>query len=140
MAATADQRQADGSPLKFSQNAQQDLRSLFGHRVMPKIAAALDQLATTPSTAVTAWRHLDVEDYQILYRPVRSSSPCAPSCPATATYLVASVARSRTPGPQWASTPIPAMTTRPPPIDTTRPAQPRADRVVVSTTPGRTGT
>jgi hypothetical protein len=72
------------SPIKLSQHAQQDLRGLFGRRAMPKILAALDQLATIPSTGVTAWRHLGVEDYQVLYRRLPAG-----------TYLVAGVTRRR---------------------------------------------
>ena len=44
------------SPIKLSQNAQRDLRGLFGCRAMPKILAALDQLATTPADTIDTTR------------------------------------------------------------------------------------
>jgi hypothetical protein len=71
------------SPIELSQTAQQDLRGLFGNRVMPKILAALDQLPPAPTAGVTAWQHLAVGDYQVHYRPLPAG------------YLVAGVTRHR---------------------------------------------
>jgi hypothetical protein len=107
------------SPIKLSQHAQQDLRGLFGRRAMPKILAALDQLATIPSTGVTAWRHLGVEDYQVLYRRL----PAGPSRQ-TPIYLVAGVTRRR-------DDRRPAC---PPP--TTRPAVTRTGQLALSAVSG----
>ena len=87
------------SPIKLSQHAQNDLWGLFGNRAMPKILAALDQLATTADAGVTAWRHLGVGDYQVLYRPFPTARPEKDrDGPTDIAYLIARVVHRRDAG------------------------------------------
>jgi LmbE family N-acetylglucosaminyl deacetylase len=74
------------SPIQLSQPARCDLLGLYGRSEMPKILAALDQLGAVPTAGLTAWRHLDVGDYRVLYKPVPPSGP-APG------YLIGAVTR-----------------------------------------------
>jgi hypothetical protein len=88
--------------VRLSQRAAQDLRALFGHRALPRILAALDQLAATDwdqtdwdqtdwDRAVTLWRHFGVCGYQVLFRPLVAAR-------SDTGYLVAAVVPSRTVG------------------------------------------